>query len=114
MTFIRNQLLYIITLYGLFVLPLWLLFEFSPYPLPKVQYFVIGIIYLSNYVFFKESRYRAKIEKKVESQLKNELNRTPSKNEIIIRINTIVSHRFYSLLCAVFGVLTLMIIYGEF
>ncbi len=114
MTFIKNQYLYIILLYLVFVLPLGLFFEFSPYPLPKVQYFVLAIIYLSNYVFFKEVNFRSKIEKKVIDQLKKELNRTPSKNEIIKRQTLIVSHRFYSLLLSMFGVLILMIVYGQF
>lgn len=114
MIFLKNQYLYIIILYTVFVLPLGLFFEFSPYPLPKVQYFVLGLIYMSNYVFFKETTFRAKIEPKVVEQLKREMNRAPSKNDIIARVNLIVSHRFYALLTAMFGVLGLMLFYQQF
>lgn len=95
-----NLLLHIRLQYHVFLLiqvfttlPLVVIFLNYKSDFPDIEYFFFGLIFLLKIIFFREKEYRAKLGRTVSSSLSKELNRTPSKNEIVQRINTYVNGR---------------------
>lgn len=112
--YIKHQTGYLLYLYTLFVFPLGLFLQYSPYELPKVQYVFLAILYTSQYFFFQEKDFHRKINEKVVKGLKKELERMPSQKEIYSRSCQIVYYRKISLLLTTLGIFSLMIFFQKF
>lgn len=114
LTFFKNQFGYIGLLFSLYVIPLALFFEFSPYPVPYIQYAVLGIIVLFHYVYFNERNFRHKIEPRISKQLQSELKRVPAGKEVIQRVNSVVQGRGISIVLTLLGIFCVMVYFKKF
>jgi hypothetical protein len=112
--YIKHQKFYFIFLMGLFVLPLGLFLQFSTYQLPKVQYVFLATLFVSQYVFYNEKKYRRKIEESVTGILKKELGRIPSRKEIYARSNQVIYYRGLSIVFSALSILFLMVYFKQF
>lgn len=112
--YFKHQKGYLLFLIVLFVVPLGLFFQFSTYVLPKVQYAVLGMLVVSQYVFYREKDFQQKIEKDVVRALKKELGRVPSMKEIHYRSNQIVYYRGVSIIITALCILALMLFFQQF
>lgn len=112
--FIKYQSVYLAQLLIFLVLPLAAFFEFSIYPLPKIQYFVLGYLILFQYAFYNEKKYLRKITPKVTGHLQKELKRTPSLTEINSLARIIAETRQVTIIIVVLMMITVMIYYKEF
>lgn len=112
--YLKHQKGYLLFLIMLFVVPLGLFFEFSTYVLPKVQYAVLALLVISQYVFYREKDFQQKIEKDVVNSLKKELGRVPSMKEIHARSDQIAYYRGVSIFIAALCILTLMLFFQQF
>lgn len=101
-------------MYILFVLPLGIFFAFSVYPLPKVQYVVLSLLVLFQYIYFNEKKVRQRIWPKITKKLKKELNRVPSNKEINARVNFIIDTQIWTVIMTGIGILFLMIFFQKF
>jgi hypothetical protein len=112
--FISTQKTFFSLLFLFFVLPLGLFFHYSSYPLPYVQYVILGYLVIFQYAFFNEKNYRNKVEEKAKRQLGNELGRTPSKSEIVVRVSFFVDCRFVSVFLNSLFIVILMVFYRQY
>lgn len=112
--FFKYQGKYFLGLFVLFVLPLFVLWQFSPYPLPMAQYIVIVAMVVFQYGFFKERKYRQSFRGRATKDLANELNRQPSNFEVSKRLDFIVSSRGFSIIFCIILIFVMMVIYGQF
>lgn len=112
--YFKHQSRYLATLIGGFVIPLWLFLEFSPYKAPRVSYVLMSVLIISQYAFYKEKDFRAKIKTKVSEILKVEQGRLPSTKEIIKRSDQVVQFRGVSILISSLLILILMFVYNDF
>ena len=112
--YFKNHWGYLLLLHSIFVIPLGLFFQFSKYPLPKIQYFDLAFLILYQYAFYNEKNYRKKNEPMVISKLQRELKRTPSSEEINDRLSFNVVSRGFTLLTAIVGILFIMVFYKKF
>jgi len=114
MIYIKNQLGYLLFLFLIFVLPLILFYQFSTYPLPYIQYFMLGVLFLFQYAFFKEKEFRRSIEQKVTNQLQRELKRTPARKEINQRLNIVSRLRGVTIVLTAIEIIVVMFYYQKF
>tara|TARA_R110000868_G_scaffold117600_11_gene312367 strand:+ start:32129 stop:32539 length:411 start_codon:yes stop_codon:yes gene_type:complete len=112
--YLKHQKAYQLFLLVIFVVPLALFLQFSTYVLPKVQYVVLGALFASQYIFYREKDFHKKIEKDVTSALKKELGRVPSQKEIHARSVRITYHRGVSIVITALCILALMLYFQEF
>jgi hypothetical protein len=112
--FIRHQKGYLFLLFILFVLPLGLFFQFSPYPLAKIQYVFIATLLVSQWYFYQENNYYRKIRNDVVDSLKKELGKTPSSKEIHERSIRIGQHRSVCIGIALACIFAIMLYFQEF
>ena len=75
------------------VLPYLAFIKFSPYQVDGMEYFILAFLLIAKFSYFQNSVYRKSIEDAAKSGLMKTLNRTPSKNEIVIRVNDYVNAR---------------------
>jgi len=97
-----------------FVIPLALFFQFSTYPLPKVQYVFLGTLFVSQYVFIREKDWMKSKEVYVIEQLKKELSKVPSNQEIITRQLLLSNFRSISIGITAFEILLIMFWFKQF
>jgi len=112
--YFKHQGTYLLFLWSIFVLPLWLFLQFSPYRAPKLSYVFMGGLFVSQYGFYREKDYRSKIKSKVTSILKEEQGRIPSGKEVILRSNQVVQFRGVSIVVCSIAILILMFYYNDF
>lgn len=112
--YFRYQLNYLLFLIIVFVLPLWLYLQFSPYKAQYLPLVILGVLFLSQYAFYREKDFRKKIEGKVSESLKRELGRLPSGKEVIARSDVVVQHRGVSIVLSALSMFILMVLYKEF
>ena len=112
--YFKSQFIYWFTLNLVFVLPLVLFFQFSTYPLPKVQYVFIATLVVSQYVFIREKDWMKSKEAYVINQLKMELGKVPSNQEIITRQLLLSNFRSLSIGITAFEILLIMFWYKQF
>lgn len=112
--YFKSQALYLFILSLVFALPLALFFQFSTYPLPKVQYVFIATLIVSQYVFIREKDWMKSKEAYVINQLKGELGKVPSNQEIITRQLLLSNFRSLSIGITAFEILLIMFWYKQF
>ena len=112
--YFKSQFTYWFILNLIFVLPLALFFQFSTYPLPKVQYVFIATLVVSQYVFIREKDWMKSKEAYVINQLKMELGKVPSNQEIITRQLLLSNFRSLSIGITAFEILLIMFWYKQF
>ncbi len=106
--YIYHQTGYFLFLFLVFILPLVLFLQFSPYPFQKIEYFVFGSLFLFQYVMYSEQKYRKQIEPKIRERLCRELGRTPSKKEVHRRANFLVVCRGGTIIWTALEILVVM------
>lgn len=114
MLYFRAQFGYWCLLNLIFVVPLALFFQFSTYPLPKVQYVFIATLVVSQYVFIREKDWMKSKEAYVINQLKEELGKVPSNQEIITRQLLLSNFRSLSIGITAFEILLIMFWFKQF
>lgn len=112
--YLKYQSPYLVFLILVFVLPLELYLEFSPYKAEHLPLVVLGVLFVSQYAFYKEKDFRKKIESRVTESLKRELGRIPSGKEVIARSDVVVQHRGVSIVISALVMFILMFLYKEF
>ena len=112
--FLKYQFSYFVLLFLVFVLPLALFFQFSTYPLPMIQYVFIGVLFCTQYAFFKEAKFRKKVESKVKGDLQEETQKVPSYQLIQRRIDEILKGRALSIGLNTFLILLIMLWFNKF
>jgi len=112
--YIYHQKNYALFLLVVFLIPLALFFQFSPYDLPKVQYVVLAVLFFSQYMTFNEKSFHKRIEKRVSKSLSSELGRTPSRNEIAERSRLIVYFRGITISACFLFIMFLMFYFKKF
>ncbi len=105
---LKTQSLYFCGLILIFVVPLLLLFRYSPYQIPYIQYFVLGFLYLFQYMRFNEKNYRLQKSPLAKKHLTQEKGKIPSRSKINQRLNEMVEARGISLFFA--GALIILLI----
>ena len=111
---LKFELKTIFLLYTLFVIPLALFYKFSSYPLPNIQYVLLGILFLWGYFLVDEVKYRNKIENRVVKLMKKDLGRTPSKKEIVIKVRELADGRLVSIVFTALGIFGCMLYFNQF
>ncbi|MEC7276285.1 MAG: hypothetical protein VXV96_08185 [Bdellovibrionota bacterium] len=112
--YFKHQFKYLAFLLGVFVTPLALFLQFSPYKEPRATYVVLIVLVVSQYAYYNEKRFRNKIEKDVSHILKGELKRVPSRKEIAERSTFVVKAREFSIVLSGILILSLMFFYQVF
>jgi hypothetical protein len=111
---LQSQLAFFSVLLLLFVLPLGLFFQFSPYPAPKIQYVFLGGLFIFGYLRSNEKSYRKSISGLVIEQLKKENGKLPAQNLVAQREELIVKLRMSSIVIAGIMILGIMFWYNKF
>ncbi len=114
MNFFKHLGGYLAFLVSLFVLPLALFLQFSPYKEPRITYVFLICLFASQYAYYQEKKYRKKIENSVRDVLKQEFDRLPSRKEIIQRSDRIVQGRGICIIITALLIIGLMIVYKAF
>lgn len=112
--FIRHQKSYVFFLLGLFVLPLALVFQFSPYPVHKIQYVFLTTLLVTQLYFFNDKEFHRKIKSDVTSSLEKEFKNVPSAKEIRARSILIEKQRNLCIAMTCVCIFVLMLIFQEF
>lgn len=112
--FVKHQKSYLFFLIGLFVLPLGILFQFSPYPVHKIQYVFLTTLLVSQLYFFNNKVFHRKIKGEVTNSLEKEFKKVPSAKEIRARSIQVEKHRNLSIAFTCFCIFLLMLIFQEF
>lgn len=91
--YIRSQFLFFFSLVIFSIIPLILFFLYSPYELPNIEYAILAIIIMTQYLFFHEKNYRRQVTPRVIDQLCNKLKRRPSQKQIVRKVEDYVFGR---------------------
>lgn len=87
------------------VIPLVLIYQFLPEEFNKSYYFFLTLLIGLRFSFFKGTLYLEKVKKSVRDDLNREMGRIPSTNDIVKRVDEVVTTRDY-----VFGLCGVLII----
>jgi hypothetical protein len=110
---LKYQFKLFIFLLVLTVVPLTLIYEFLPYEFDESYYFFLTLLVGLRFSFFKGQAYLDKVKKNIRDDMTAELGRIPSTNEMVKRVNEVVSSRDYVFgLCGVLIVLVVAL-YGK-
>lgn len=112
--YFQTQLSYLALLLLFFVAPLVVIYELLPFEVPNIQYAALGALFVFQYIFYNEKKFRKKIEPKVTKLLSRELGRIPAHKEINRRLHFVVICRGISVAIACISIFSLMVLYGQF
>ncbi|MDC1175609.1 hypothetical protein OAT67_09435 [Bacteriovoracaceae bacterium] len=112
--FFKIHLMELIKMILIFDLPLLLFFLFSPYPLPNIHFVFLIVLIVSQYVFKSEKKYKNLHYKSAEMQLKRELKRIPSINEVNIRLMKMFQFHGASIIFTGLLIIIITIFFGQF
>lgn len=112
--YFKSHLTYLLGLLLVFVAPLVFLLGFSTYEVPKVSYASLIVLFISQYLFYKENDFHRKIEQRVALSLEEEFRRTPSKKEIRARSRLFTQFRSFSIIMTALSIVAVMIYFQEF
>ena len=104
-TFLKQHLL--------FVMPLYLLFYFSPYQVDYIEYFMIGAVLLFQFAIYSEKSYRHQIHDPCRDYLNKTKGKMPSKNEISVFQNKVIYLRGVSVGITIFSIVIVMLVFGR-
>lgn len=97
----------------IFNLPLLLFFLFSPYPLPNIHFVFLLLLVVSQYVFLSEKKYKNLNYKNAEEDLKRELRRIPSINEVNIRLMKMFQFHGASIILSGIIIIIITVLFGQ-
>jgi hypothetical protein len=106
--FFKHQWTYLLFLVSVFFIPLFLFLKFSPFEVPQVSFVFLGFLLASQFLFYEEKKYRARIKNNVTHILQRELGKIPSQQEIIKRSTLVVQLRGISIMFCALLILILM------
>ena len=112
--YLKTHLLYLFGLLFVFVLPVVMLLGFTEYEVPKISYASLTVLFISQYLFYKENDFHRKIGQRVASSLESELRRLPSKKEIHDRSRLFSQFRSFSIIMTAISIVAVMIYFQEF
>ncbi len=75
------------------VIPLGLILKFSPWELPQIQYFFLGLLFVIRIVFYREEEFKKNLKPAAKSALQKKIGRVPSDPETIDYIDKKVAGR---------------------
>lgn len=111
--FFKIQFKYLVKLLFLFTVPLILFFQFSPYPLPYIQFVFIGALAASQYIGYNSVEYRKKMTPFIRRYLNQKLARVPKNEEINFAVSFAEDSRGFAILITGVSILLSMIYYGQ-
>lgn len=95
-------------------LPMILLFLFSPWEIPHIQYFFLGVIFVLRIIFFREEEFKKKLRLDSKSLLQKKMNRIPSEAQVIAHIDKRLEARNISFVMSVVVIFVVTIAFGKF
>jgi hypothetical protein len=113
-SYFKHQSGYLLFLLGVFVVPLYLYMEFSPYHAEKLPSAVLAFLVVSQYAFYREKEFRKKIEGQVTTILQREVKRVPSRSEIIQRSSMVIQFRGVTIGFCALLMLIMMFAFNQF
>ena len=81
--------------------------------LKYIEYTFLGILILSQFAFFNETKFKKRIEELVKGSLAKELKKIPSKSLIIKRQGEVVTLRGSSIAITVMFIISIIIYYQK-
>ena len=84
--YLKLQSVLFIVIFLVTVLPLTLVFKYSPYQIEGIQYLFLVILLGLKVIFLKDRSYKRKIRKKVKTSLDKELGRPSPGNLLVKRV----------------------------
>lgn len=101
-------------LFSITVLPLTLIFQFSPWEIPQIQYLFLGLLLVIRIVFFRQDEYKKNIKMVARERLRLKIGRVPSDPEIIDYIEKILNGRNVSFVAVTILTFFISVVYGKF
>lgn len=89
----KYQLKLFCTLTLVVVLPLVLVYLFSPYEWDNLYWLFLTFLFALKIIFYKEAPYKKELSSVMREKLTSELSRPPSKTEVINRIEDMIVAR---------------------
>lgn len=74
-------------------IPLALILKFSPWEIPQIQYFFLGILFVVRIVFYREEEYKKNLKPAAKQELQKKIGRVPSDPETIDYVEKKVAGR---------------------
>jgi len=111
--YIKVQGLYAFFLLIFIISPLILFFHFSPYQIPYIEWAILFILFLSQYFLYDEKKNLAHLRNKFNFQLQKELKRSPSKNDIELRLGFYRSTRLGTVIFTGIIIILISMIYNK-
>lgn len=100
-------------LFSISVLPLGIIYQFSPWEIPQVHFFFLGLLFVIRIVFFQEDRYKKNLKPVARAELQRKIGRVPSDPEVIDYIEKLLSGRNVSFIVAIVLCLVITVIFGK-
>lgn len=101
-------------LFSISVLPLVLIFQFSPWEIPQVHYFFLGLLFVIRIVFFREDEYKKNLKPSARKNLHKKIGRVPSDPEVIDYIEKLLAGRNVAFFVVIVISLIVTVGYGKF
>jgi hypothetical protein len=103
-----------VLIFLILVLPLVILFAFSTFPLPNIQFAVIIIIFAKQYFFFNEHTFRNDSRFRAQKEITKQTGKPPGKKLIGKRVDEYILARHVGTALNIFIVLFITIYFGRF
>ncbi|WP_127716946.1 hypothetical protein [Halobacteriovorax sp. HLS] len=97
----------------LIVLPLILIYLYSPYEWDNLYWLFLTFLFALKIIFYKEAPYKKSLTQITREKLQSELKRSPSKMEVVNRIEDMVTARDVALVSVGVFVVFITIIFGK-
>lgn len=114
MNYIKHTLLKFLPIFILLVIPLGIFYQFSKYPLPYIQYVLLGFIFLKDYYFHNEDKARKGLENIAKKELTKQIGKTPNHKAIVKRIELFYMSKHIANALNILAIITLSIIYKKY
>ncbi len=111
--YMRLQYKLFLSLHFFCVLPLFLIYQFSPYPFDNLYFLFLALLLCLRIILFKDDTYLASLKKSVPTALASELGRVPSSSEIVVRVKAHLDSREYIFMIPGVLILVVAIIFGK-
>ena len=95
------------------VVPLLLVYLFSPYEWANLYWLVLTFLFALKIIFYKDAPYKKQISHTMREKLQIELGRSPSKTEVVDRIEFMITARDVVIITVGVFVVFLTLFFGK-
>lgn len=111
--YFKLQFKLLLILLVLTTVPLLLIYLYSPYEWKNLYWLFLTFLVALKVVFYKEGPYKKKISSEVREGLTKEMNRVPSKMEVVNRVEDMINARDAMLLTSALSIIVITVIFGK-